>query len=126
MENGIENVDGRRPARSWSFTALHRNTNDSSADGYCGQPDVQKTYGREHPGMNLSDWQIWGGLWVGDLFCTYLNGVPITCMTGYDSSQQPMHLMFSIAPLPRCPAECGPRPPELWMEIDFVRVWQRA
>lgn len=123
MENGVDNQDGSQPATSWSFTALHRNTSDGTADGYCGVADTQQTFSRHHPGIDLSDWHVWAGLWVDDLFCTFLDEELIRCMAGYDSSAQLMHIVFSILYLPEC-GGCGPRPPELWMQIDWVRVWQ--
>ena len=125
MENGVQNSDGAHPASSWSYTALHRNTSDGTDDGYCGIPDEQQTGAQQHPGVDLSDWHVWAGAWVDDLFCTFLDGDLLQCVAGYDSSAQPMHLVFSILYLGSC-AGCGPRPPELWMQVDWVRVWQRA
>jgi hypothetical protein len=125
MENGVQNDDGNHPANAWSFTALHRNTTDGTDDGYCGQPDVQQSYGQHHPGEDLSDWHVWGGLWIDDLLCTYLDGEVIGCMAGYDSTSQAMHIVFSILYLKEC-AGCGERPPELWLQVDWVRVWQPA
>jgi len=123
MENGIQNVDGSRPATHWSFSALHRNTTDGTADGYCGIPDVQRTYGEHHPDKDLSDWHVWAGHWTEDEMCTYLDDVELRCMEPYDSTHQPMHIVFSIDYLPRCNG-CAPRPSELVMQVDWVRVWQ--
>ena len=123
MENGIQNVDGSRPATHWSFTALHRNTTDGTSDGYCGIRDVQRTYGEHHPDKDLSDWHVWAGHWTEDEVCTYLDDVELTCMELYDSTHQPMHIVFSIDYLNRC-IGCPPRPPELMMQVDWVRVWQ--
>jgi hypothetical protein len=124
MENGVENQDGDRPASSWYFTALHRNTTDNTRDGYCGVTDAQRTYHRHFRDTDLSDWHTWGGLWTRDEFCTYLDGVELQCMDPYDSARQPMHLTFTMQYLGRCDG-CGERPDELALEVDWVRVWQR-
>lgn len=123
MENGAQHVDGSHPASEWSFTALHRNTSDGTPDGYCGIPDVQRTYGEHHPDKDLSDWHVWSGHWTETEMCTYLDGVELTCMPPYDSTHQPMHLILSIDYLHRCTG-CPPRPAELMMQVDWVRVWQ--
>ena len=123
MENGAQGIEGAHPAASWSFTALHRNTSDSTADGYCGIPDVQRTHGTEHADKDLSDWHVWSGHWTEDEVCTYLDGVELNCMPPYDSTHQPMHLVLSIDYLHRCTG-CPPKPAELVMQVDWVRVWQ--
>jgi hypothetical protein len=123
MENGAQHVDGSHPATHWSFTALHRNTSDGTADGYCGIPDVQRTYGELHPEKDLSDWHTWSGHWTAEELCTYLDGVELKCMPPYDSTHQPMHLVLSIDYLHRCTG-CPPKPQELVMQVDWVRVWR--
>jgi hypothetical protein len=123
MENGVTNATGDRPAGEWYFTALHRNTTDNTHDGYCGTPDVQRTYSQEMANTNLADWHTWAAYWSSDRFCTYLDDVEIQCMQPYDSTSQPMHLTFTMQYLRRCDG-CGPRPPELEMQVDWVRVWQ--
>lgn len=125
MENGVQNGDGTRPAATWSFTALHRNTPDGSADGYCGQPDEQRTFAKHHTGTDLSGWHTWGGRWTADRMCTYLDDVDIQCMQPYDTTAQPMHLVFTIQYLRQCTG-CPTRPPELELQVDWVRVWQRG
>jgi hypothetical protein len=125
MENGVQNGEGLRPAGDWYFTALHRNTSDNSADDrYCGVADETRTHSQEFPGVDLSGWHTWGALWTGDQLCTYLDDVQIQCMEPYDSTAQPMHLIFTMQYLSRCDG-CGPRPSELEIEVDWVRVWQR-
>ena len=123
MENGVENADGSRPASSWYFGNLHRNTGDGTADGYCGTPDSMRPLSRPVPGVNLSDWHVWAGRWTADEVCTYLDGVELGCVPTYDSTAQPMHLTFTIQYLPAC-AGCGARPRELRLQVDWARVWQ--
>jgi hypothetical protein len=123
FDNGVQGGRGHRPARNWYFTGLHRNTTDHTDDGYCGTPDELRDHGQEFPDVNLSDWHTWGAYWSSDHFCTYLDDVQIQCMEPYDSISQPMHLTFSIQYLGRCDG-CPPRPDELEMQIDWVRVWQ--
>ena len=124
MENGVENGTGGRPANRWYFTALHRNTTDNSDGGYCDTPDEQRIASVEFPDTNLADWHTWAGSWTADQMCTYLDGVQIQCMEPYDSTAQPMQLIFTMQYLSRCDG-CGPRPESLEMQVDWVRVWQR-
>lgn len=123
MENGVENGEGRRPAGNWYFTSLHRNTRDGTDDGYCGQPDEERRHGQHMPNTNLADWHTWGALWAEDRMCTYLDGSPIHCTEPWDSTAQPMHLVFTMQYLSQCGA-CPPRPHELELQVDWVRVWQ--
>jgi beta-glucanase (GH16 family) len=123
MENGVENADGTRPASSWYFSALHRNTSDGTDDGYCGTPDEYLGTSRDFTGTDLSDWHVWSGLWTAGELCTYLDGVEIQCMAPYDSTPQPLHLTLTMQYLAQCDG-CPPRPAELEMQVDWVRVWQ--
>jgi hypothetical protein len=124
MENGVENGPGRRPARTWYFTNLHRNTTDNTPDGYCDTPDTERRFSQEFAGTNLADWHTWGARWTSDRLCTYIDDVEIQCMEPHDSTAQPMHLVFTMQYLGRCDG-CPPRPAELEMQVDWVRVWQR-
>jgi beta-glucanase (GH16 family) len=105
-------------------TALHRNTSDGTTDGYCGVKDEQKAQGAQLPDVDLSAWHVWGARWTATELCTYLDGVQLLCTTPYDSTPQPMHLNFTMAYIATCPT-CGPKPPELTMDVDWVRVWQK-
>jgi hypothetical protein len=125
MENGVQNVDGTRPARNWYFTALHRNTTDNTDDGYCAQADTQSTYSEEFPTTDLSAWHVWAGKWTAGELCTYLDDVEIQCMEPYDTTDQLMHLTFTMQYLARCDG-CPPRPSELELQVDWVRVWRKA
>lgn len=125
MENGAQNGEGTRPASNWYFTTLHRNTTDHTADGYCGIPDGERQFAQEFPGVDLSDWHTWAGRWTADEVCTYLDNQLIQCTETYDSTAQPMHMVFTIQYLGQC-AGCGERPPELELQVDWVRVWRRG
>jgi hypothetical protein len=120
MENGTPH---QRPANDFYYTTLHRNTSDGTADGYCGQPDEHRKFVEDFTGTDLSDWHVWSAHWGPDTFCTYLDGVEIQCMEPYDSTHQPMHLIFTMQYLGWCEG-CPPRPDELEMQVDWVRVWQ--
>jgi hypothetical protein len=120
MENGTPHG---KPARSSYNTTLHRNTSDGTDDGYCGSPDELRKFSRDFTGTDLSDWHVWSAHWDPDTFCTYLDGVEIQCMEPYDSTHQPMHLTFTMQYLGWCEG-CPPRPPELEMQVDWVRVWR--
>jgi Glycosyl hydrolases family 16 len=123
MENGVANSEGDQPANRWYITNLHRNTTDNTPGGYCDTPDTTRSREREFPDTNLADWHTWAAYWSSDRFCTYMDDVELLCMEPYDSTAQPMHLTFSMQYLSRCDG-CPPRPSELEMQIDWVRVWQ--
>jgi hypothetical protein len=125
MENGVENGDGAHPASSWYFSVLHRNTGDGTDDGYCGTPDTVQTDSRQIAGTDLSDWHTWSGRWTSNELCTYLDGELLQCVDPYDSTAQPMHLVFSMQYLGTCDG-CPARPAALRMQVDWVRVWQRS
>jgi hypothetical protein len=123
FDNGIQNVDGSHPATDWYWTGLHRNTTNNTPEGYCNTGDEQRTHGQNVGHTDPPDWHTWSGYWTSDRLCTYLDGELLQCTEPYDTTSQPMHLVFTIKYLPRCET-CGPRPPELEMQIDWVRVWQ--
>jgi hypothetical protein len=125
MENGVENGEGDQPAGNWYYTNLHRNTTDNTGDGYCGTPDSQRPWSRHFPDVDLSSWHTWAAYWSDDRFCTYMDDVQLQCMDRFDSTSQPMHLVFTMQYLTRCDG-CGPRPSELEMQVDWVRVWQEG
>jgi len=124
MENGVANANGDRPAARWNNSAIHRNTTDNSSDGYCGQPDDARGFSQDMAGTNLSDWHVWAGRWTSSQLCTYLDGELLNCMAPFDTTAQPMHLVFTMLYLPEC-SGCGARPSSMQMQVDWIRVWQR-
>jgi hypothetical protein len=122
MENGTPHG---RPANDFYYTTLHRNTSDGTDDGYCGTPDEDRKFSQDFTGTDLSDWHVWGAHWAPGTFCTYLDGVEIQCMEPWDSTAQPMHLIFTMQYLGWCEG-CPGRPDELEMQVDWVRVWQAS
>ena len=125
MENGVGNREGTRPASAWFVSVLHRNTTDNTDDGYCGIPDETRPVSQHFPDTDLSDWHTWAGRWTAREMCTYLDGVEIDCVQPFDTTDQPMHIVFTIQYLGTC-GGCPPRPASLEMEVDWVRVWQPA
>lgn len=121
MENGIAN----QSADHGNVSVIHRNTTDGTADGYCNQLDETRVFQRGFPDVDLDDWHVWAGRWTGDELCTYLDDVELQCMDAYDTTAQPMHLVFTIQYLRACEG-CGPRPGAMAMQVDWVRVWQTA
>lgn len=124
MEGGIGNADGQWPASRATYAVLHRNTTDNTADGYCGLPDQQRQLRTTFPDVDLSQWHTWAGRWTAGELCTYLDDELLGCLEPYDSTPQPMHLVFTMQYLQDC-VDCGPRPDALAMDIDWVRVWQQ-
>lgn len=124
MENGVQNGQGQRPADRWFFTNLHRNTRNGQVD-YCGTPDEHRSYARDYTGVaDLSDWHTWSGRWTEDELCTYMDDVQINCSAPFDTTAQPMHLVFTMQYLRQCDG-CPARPSSLQMQVDWVRVWQQ-
>lgn len=124
MENGVQNGQGQRPAASWFFTNIHRNTRNGQVD-YCATPDEQRGYARNYTGVaDLSDWHTWSGRWTEDQLCTYMDDVLINCSAPFDTTAQPMHLVFTMQYLRQCDG-CPARPSSLQMQVDWVRVWQQ-
>lgn len=127
VENGVQNGWQHRPSNSWYARVIHKNTTDHTDDGYCGQPDEDKQYAQDFTGQkNLSDWHTWGGRWVGNQLCTYLDNQQLNCETAYDTMNQPMVINIDINFLGNCPSWCGTRPKELQLQVDWVRVWQKT
>lgn len=127
MENGVANSNGERTADHGYVSVAHRNTGDGTSEGYCGVNDETRHFLKSFPDIDLNDWHIWGARWEGERLCTYLDNVEIQCMDAYDSFNQPMHIVFTIQYLRDhvCP-NCGPKPAELEMQVDWVRVYQRT
>jgi hypothetical protein len=83
-----------------------------------------------------SDWHVWGGYWTDTEVCLYMDGVSLGCAATFDSTAQPMHLALTLARQPEgfvaqeCTRlgldPCPPPTPELWMEVDYVRIWQQT
>jgi hypothetical protein len=119
MEGGI----GGRPASQATNTALHRNTTDNTPDGYCGILDEQRRFETAVADADLAAWHTWAGHWTAGELCTYLDDQPLGCVAPYDSTAQPMHIVFTMLYLPDC-AGCPARPGSLEMQVDWVRVWQ--
>ena len=124
MEGGIGNSDGQWPASRATYSVLHRNTTDNTPDGYCGVADQQRQHRSMFPDVDLSQWHTWAGRWTAGELCTYLDGQLLGCLEPYDSTPQPMHLVFTMQYLSDC-IDCGTRPTALAMQIDWVRVWQQ-
>ena len=116
--------DGTPTGPHTFFSALHRNTPDGTPDGYCGIQDEQRTNRQVLADKDLSDWHVWSSTWTSDEVCTFLDEVELWCTPTYDTTAQPMHLTFSMQYIPSCPT-CAPRPSELTMDVDWVRVWQK-
>lgn len=118
--------DGTPSAQNLYHGALHRNTVAGTIP-HCGIADTQQRYTVRGPStLDLSGWHTWSGRWTDTELCSYIDGLPIWCATPYDSTEQPMNIVFTMQ-FGNCtiPELCGQRPSELWMEVDWVRVWQQ-
>ncbi len=126
MENGVQNGWQHRPAGDWYARVIHKNTTDNTPDGYCAAKDEDRQFAKDYTGKaDLSAWHTWGGRWIGNELCTYLDNQLIDCTTAFDTMAQPMELHLDINYLGTCPSWCGTKPKQLEMQVDWVRVWQR-
>jgi hypothetical protein len=128
MENGHD----PNATQSNYFTDIHRNTSDSTLDGWCGVPDSTNKYQQYFPGEVLGDWHTWAGYWRADgQLCTYMDGRLLRCAPSPDSFLQPMTINLDIARIPTawCILDiggCPPLPDELVMDVSSVRVLKPA
>jgi hypothetical protein len=125
MEGGLNNGDGSFPASRSVHSVLHRNTRNGSAGPWCDIADATRFDHHVSPDVNLAGWHVWSGLWTEDEVCLYLDNEEIGCEPPYDTTHQPMHIIFSINDHGMC-GGCPPRPAQLRMEVDWVRVWQKS
>jgi hypothetical protein len=104
--------------------AIHRNTR-----GFYGIADSHNSNNwQPQPGMNLSGWHVYALRWTATDVSWYLDGRRIMSAPVYDSTDQPMHLIFSDWRTRwQDGNETGPTTPDqLHTEVDWVRVWQQA
>lgn len=104
------------------FGAIHRNT-IAGLEPWCGQPDTYQVTDRDLD-IDLTGWHIWGGKWTDDEAIVYLDGTEVARWSTYDSTDQPMAVMLSLA-YGDCSACAEPRPSELQLTADYVRVYQQ-
>lgn len=103
------------------FGGIHRNTWAGTVRWCEIDDEVQTTH--LDMGVNLSEWHVWGAEWTDDKVNVFLDGELITAWDTYDSTAQPMSALLSLNYGP-CET-CGPKPSELTLEVDYVRVWNR-
>lgn len=125
LEGGLNNQDGSQRASRSVHSVVHRNTRNGSVGPWCGVEDERRFVHHRSPTVNLAEWHTWGGMWTEDEVCLYLDDAEVGCMETYDTTAQPMHLILSIKYHGLC-GNCPPRPAQLQMEVDWVRVWQKT
>jgi Glycosyl hydrolases family 16 len=103
--------------------SIHRN----SCDCYGEPSQMNSNNWQPQPGMNLSRWHVYAARWTGTDVTWYLDGRRIMSAPVYDSTDQPMHLIFSNSRTPwQDGKEAATTPDELHTEVDWIRVWQRT
>jgi Glycosyl hydrolases family 16 len=103
--------------------SIHRN----SCNCY-GQSDRMNTNNwQPQPGMNLSGWHTYAARWTSTEVTWYLDDRRIMSAPVFDSTNQPMHLLFYNweTPWEDGNVTSGSTPAELHTEVDWVRVWQQ-
>jgi beta-glucanase (GH16 family) len=78
------------------------------------------------PGMNLSGWHVYAARWTSTNVTWYLDDRLIMSTPVYDSTDQPMHLLFYNWSTSWEPGNgtSASTPDELHTEVDWIRVWQ--
>jgi Glycosyl hydrolases family 16 len=102
---------------------IHRNS-----CGCYGEPSrMNSNNWQPQPGMDLSGWHVYAARWTGTDVTWYLDGRRIMSAPVYDSTDQPMHLLFYNWATPwEGGNETGAATPDqLHTEVDWVRVWQQ-
>jgi hypothetical protein len=101
--------------------AVHRNS-----AGFYGQPD-QFRFVQRRTGLDLSEWHVYAALWTDSTVSYYIDGQVQGSVSTYDSTRQPMHLLFYNWNTP-WEDENMPNagtPDQLDVSVDWVRVWQQ-
>ena len=102
---------------------IHRNS-----CGCYGAPSAMNSNNwQPQPGMNMSAWHVYAARWTATNVTWYLDNRMIMSAPVFDSTNQPMHLLFYNWATPwQDGNETGASTPaELHTEVDWVRVWQQ-
>jgi beta-glucanase (GH16 family) len=102
------------------YGALHRSTN-----GYYGVPDSTNDHGWKTVAADLTNgWHKYGALWTASQVRWYLDGVEVLRAPTFDSTNQPMFLLFDMW-IGWSDNTDASTPNELKTQIDYVTVWQK-
>jgi hypothetical protein len=109
------------PVDDYYTGTLHRN----SAELY-GQPNESRMVQRR-TGLDLSEWHVYAALWTDSTVSYYLDGELQGSVETFDSTRQPMHLLFynwntdwEPENMPNASTQ-----DRLNVSVDWVRVWQQ-
>ena len=103
---------------------LHRNTSGFYGGG---EDQFRQVFVDTHPINYGGNYHVYSAKWTLTEVCWYLDEVKQGCQPAYDSTNQPMHIMFYQ--WPNSWNELKPdstTPDELHIEVDWVRVWQQS
>lgn len=100
---------------------IHRNS-----CGCYGVPNQQRQGVARPVGMDLTaGFHTYAVLWTPAEVKWYLDGALLGSVSAFDSTDQPMHLIFYQWPQSWTRDPDATSPDELHIEVDWVRVWQR-
>jgi beta-glucanase (GH16 family) len=110
---------GREP--NVFYGTIHRN----SSEDY-GVSDTQNSNNFTNTGQDLTTaFHTYGMLWTATEIKWYLDGQLLTTAPVYDSTDQPMFLLFDMYIGGWTGGTDASTPDELKTEVDWVKVWQR-
>lgn len=117
----LDMFEGQGSQPTVLYGTVHRN----SAAGY-GQSDTQNDNNYNDTGIDLTaDFHVYGMLWTPSTIYWYLDGNLISQAPTYDSTAQPMFLLFDMYIGGWTVDTDLTTPDELKLEVDWVRVWQQ-
>ena len=103
------------------YGTLHRNS-----CGCYGAHDDQNENNYHPTGIDLSSgWHVYSALWTATEITWYLDGRRLMKWPVYDSTNQPMFILFSMWLGGWTVGVDATTPAELDMKVDWVRVWQK-
>jgi beta-glucanase (GH16 family) len=84
----------------------------------------RQVYSRNLPDLTTG-FHVYAARWTLNEVCFYLDNGLLGCVPPYDSTNQPMHMLFYQWPQSWSRDPDASSPAELHAEVDWVRVWQK-
>lgn len=122
LSSELDVFEGQGHQTSTYIGTLHRNTG-----GFYGQGNVFcQGVPTQNIGVNMTTaFHTYAVRWTMDDVRWYLDGTLLGSCPTYDSTNQPMHLLFYQWPQSWTRDPDASSPNELQTEVDWVRVWQQ-
>jgi beta-glucanase (GH16 family) len=118
----LDVFEGQGSEPSVLYGTIHRN----SSEGY-GVSDAQNANNRHDlsPSVMANRWHTYGMLWTASTITWYLDGQLVSSAPTFDSTSQPMFLLFDMSIGGWTTGTDASTPDVLETEVDDVSVWQK-